>query len=118
MWQKLLFIFLIAISPICASAQTSRDIDTPKSDLNSKSSTKKTFTVPESSFRHRYDDYYDKLIDEYQERMIANAKKYEKIARISQKPQYSEHSYFGHKRKPKKRAVGKRKYCNECEIVH
>ena len=94
MWQKLLFIFLIALSPIYASAQTSRDIDTPKSDLNSKSSIKKEFIVPESSFRHRYDDYYDKLIVEYQERMAANVKKYKKIARISQKPQYSEHSYF------------------------
>lgn len=34
------------------------------------------------------------------------------------KPQYSDPSYFGHKRPPKKRPVGKRKFCKVCELVH
>jgi hypothetical protein len=33
-------------------------------------------------------------------------------------PQYADKMYFGHKRPPKKRPVGKRKLCKECGIVH
>jgi ABC-type oligopeptide transport system ATPase subunit len=67
---------------------------------------------------HPINLYYDHLIVEYQKRMKANVKKHKVIARKMKKPQYSDPSYFGHKRKPKKREVGKRKYCKECEIVH
>lgn len=56
--------------------------------------------------------------DEFQARMKSNAKEDRKLARKMQKPQYSDPSYFGHKRKPKKRPVGKRKLCKECSIVH
>jgi len=59
-----------------------------------------------------------KAIQEYQQRKKQNARKYNKIERIKDKPQYSDPSYFGHKRKPKKRPVGKRKFCKECGIVH
>lgn len=58
------------------------------------------------------------LVREYEERMEANAKRYEKEAKLAEKPQYSDFSYFGHKKKPKKRPVGKRKFCKECGIVH
>ncbi len=55
---------------------------------------------------------------EYRQRMIANAKKHTKEARLMQKPQYADPTYFGHKRKPKKRPAGKRRLCKECGIVH
>lgn len=58
------------------------------------------------------------LVQEYEERMEANAKRYKKEAKMAEKPQYSDKSYFGHKKKPKKRPVGKRKFCKECGIVH
>lgn len=58
------------------------------------------------------------LVKEYEERMEANAKRYKKEAKLAEKPQYSDPSYFGHKKKPKKRPVGKRKFCKECQIVH
>ena len=35
-----------------------------------------------------------------------------------EKPQYSNPSYFGHKRPPKKRPVGKQKFCKVCKIKH
>ena len=66
----------------------------------------------------KYGSLEAKAVQEYQQRMKANAKKYRKIERIKDKPQYSDPSYFGHKRKPKKRPVGKRKLCKECGIVH
>lgn len=58
------------------------------------------------------------LVKEYEDRMEANAKRYKKEAKLAEKPQYSDPSYFGHKKKPKKRPVGKRKFCKECQIVH
>lgn len=55
---------------------------------------------------------------EYDERMEANAKKHKKMAKEMEKPQYSDASYFGHKNKPKKHRVGKKKFCKECGMVH
>lgn len=67
---------------------------------------------------HPYDWYFDQKVKEYEERMEAKAKEYKKLAKLMEKPQYSDPSYFGHKHKPKKRKPGKRKFCRECEIVH
>lgn len=61
---------------------------------------------------------FDQKIEEYEQRMVANAKRYKKMEKEMEKPQYSDPAYFGHKRKPKKRPIGKRKYCKECGIVH
>jgi hypothetical protein len=55
---------------------------------------------------------------EFEERMEANAKRYKKEAKLAEKPQYSDPSYFGHKKKPKKRPLKRRKLCKECGIVH
>ena len=60
----------------------------------------------------------DDLKQEAKDRMIANAKKYEKMAKEMEKPQYSDPSYFGHKNPPKKRKPGKKKFCKECRIRH
>jgi uncharacterized protein YjcR len=60
----------------------------------------------------------DDLKREQKERMIANVKKYEKMAKEMEKPQYSDPSYFGHKNPPKKRKPGKKKFCKECRIRH
>lgn len=54
----------------------------------------------------------------YEQQKKANAKKYAQMAKDAKKPQYSDPTYFGHKKKPKKRPVGKRKFCHECGIVH
>lgn len=58
------------------------------------------------------------LVKEAEERQEANAKRRMKEAKMAEDPQYSDPSYFGHKKKPKKRPVGKRKLCKECGIVH
>lgn len=60
----------------------------------------------------------DQKVEEYEERMKDNEKKYKKMERMMKKPQYSDPSYFGHKKKPKKRPPGKKKFCKECGIKH
>ena len=104
-----------------AMAQNSVDIksvDSNQLEVKSTYSKSKVKSKSKPKSKHRYDDYYDKKIGEYEDRMKSNVKKYKKQARLMKKPQYSDPSYFGHKRKPKKRAPGKRKLCKECEIVH
>lgn len=61
---------------------------------------------------------YDQKVEEYQKRMEANEKKYKKMAKEMKKPQYSDPAYFGHKKKPKKRPAGKKKFCKECGMYH
>ncbi len=68
-----------------------------------------------------YDSYtmtMEKKVEEFNDRMESNIKARKKQARQMEKPQYSDPSYFGHKRKPKIRKVKNRKHCKECGIVH
>lgn len=62
--------------------------------------------------------YQADKIREYEERREDNAKRYKKMAKQMAKPQYSDPSYFGHKKPPKKRSPGKRKPCKRCGMVH
>ena len=55
-------------------------------------------------------DYYD--------RVEAFAKTQRKNEKMMMRPQYSDPSYFGHKRPPKKRPPHKMKFCKECGIRH
>ena len=70
------------------------------------------------SARGVYNRRMDKKIKEFDQRMQANAKERRKKEIKMLKPQYSDPSYFGHKKKPKKRKAGKRKFCKECGINH
>lgn len=60
----------------------------------------------------------DAAMVRYEQQKKANAKKYAQMEKDMKKPQYSDPSYFGHKKKPKKRPPGKRKFCQECGITH
>ena len=55
---------------------------------------------------------------EYYERVEAFVKTRRKNERMLMTPQYSNPSYFGHKRPPKKRPANKMKFCKECGIRH
>lgn len=57
-------------------------------------------------------------VAEFRERMLQNARKRAKEAKLSEKPQYSDPLYFGHKKPPKKRKNGKKKFCKECGLRH
>ena len=56
--------------------------------------------------------------DKFYDRVEQVAKDNRKAEKELQKPQYSDPSYFGHKRPPKRRPAGKLKYCKECGIRH
>ena len=56
--------------------------------------------------------------EDFYKRMELVAKQKRKAEKEMMKPQYSDPSYFGHKRKPKKHSRKKMKYCRECGIRH
>ena len=62
------------------------------------------------------------LEEDYKHRVKKQAKFAKRIAkkasRKKNKKYYNDPSYFGHKRKPKRRPIGKKKLCKECGIVH
>lgn len=116
--MKYLFASIILLSSWCLMAQettlgiSEKQPDAPvvKREI-SKRQYKKTF-------RYKFYKHHEDLIDDFHDRQKAVAKREKKWERISKKPQYSDPSYFGHKRKPKIHAVSKRKLCKECNIVH
>lgn len=55
---------------------------------------------------------------EYVTRMIKLVKEKKKVARMMEKPQYSDPMYFGHKRPPKKHKPSRMTFCKECGIRH
>lgn len=55
---------------------------------------------------------------DYYERVEDFAKTRRKNEKMLMTPQYSDPSYFGHKRPPKKRSPDKMKFCKECGIRH
>ena len=55
---------------------------------------------------------------EYYDRVEAFAKTRRKNEKMLMTPQYSDPSYFGHKRPPKRRPPDKMKFCKECGIRH
>ena len=75
-------------------------------------------SIKKGSSKNNLMHQLDQKVVEYHQRVRDAQKRYKKMARLSQKPQYSDPSYFGHKRKPKKRAPGKKKLCKECGILH
>lgn len=54
----------------------------------------------------------------YYERKAQVEKDNRKAEKEMMKPQYSDFSYFGHKRPPKRHKPGKLKYCKECGLKH
>ncbi|MGK7392585.1 MAG: hypothetical protein ACNS60_19685 [Candidatus Cyclobacteriaceae bacterium M2_1C_046] len=69
-------------------------------------------------FARLFNKELDNKVDEYHARMEQNAKRNKKMERKMDHPMYSDPSYFGHRKKPKIRPVGKKKFCKECGIKH
>lgn len=93
--------------------------ETPSEQPTSRNPTysKKEYSAPKASRKSSKGPTYG-LEEEYYERMAALEKTRKKNERLSEKPQYSDPLYFGHKRPPKKRKASKMKFCKECGIRH
>lgn len=61
---------------------------------------------------------YGTAVEEYEKRAKEVAKAKRKKNKDMKKPQYSNPTYFGHKKPPIKNPPGKKKYCEECGMWH
>lgn len=113
--------FLVGFWMSHTNAQTTRDVEAKPSAPVYQASPRKGNTTLAKLFSKKKENSrklpYEQR-EEFEARMKAVVKQKAKEARLAKKPQYSNKSYFGHKRKPKKRPVGKKKYCEICEFAH
>lgn len=109
------FILLSLAGVSEANAQSTREVETRAEfgTYNSKASKKKKGKKSDLKLKT-----YAETQAEFQQRMKKVAKEHRKRDKEMKKPQYSDPTYFGHKKPPKIRPVGKRKMCKECGIVH
>lgn len=121
-WMKYLFVLLFVTFALSfAHGQTGRKNETTTREP-AVIETQKNNSLKKSTAKNKKQEIKigqgDLKVIEFHKRMEANAKKYRKMEKEMKKPQYSDPSYFGHKKKPKKRPPGKKKYCKECGMIH
>ncbi len=122
--KNLKYNFIIILLVVSSSVALAQSRDTSRKKKSAEYDRGATYEIETSKnkkkrkAKYSLADQYDKKVEEFYERMETNAKKHQKIAKEMEKPQYSDPSYFGHKRKPKKRPPGKKKFCKECGMYH
>jgi hypothetical protein len=94
-----------------SSAQTSQPTSLNPSTPEKKYGPKKTKKGKLAQPTYGSEEAYFKRMEELQKTRRKNEK-------MLDKPQYSDPSYFGHKRPPKKRPPHKMKFCKECGLRH
>lgn len=115
---SLLFLTAVAVNAQDSRSGNSEAIfgENPSGESEKKSKVKGS--KRKSSAKNSFNKNLDKKVEETEKRLKKNRKKNRKRAKEMEKPQYSDPSYFGHKKKPKKRPPGKQKFCKECGIKH
>ena len=117
--QLLLFVLIASCTTLFAqSKKNSRSNNNDQYDRGATYEIKSSKKSKKKKAKYSLAGQYDQKVEEYHKRMEANEKKYKKMAKEMEKPQYSDPSYFGHKKKPKKRPPGKKKFCKECGMYH
>ena len=121
--MKFSFLFIAFLLACSISFAQSAENNSSKKNSNVDIDRGATYGTQKTKAKKKKSKYtisgeYDKKIEEYEKRMVANSKRYAKMEKEMKKPQYSDPTYFGHKKKPKKRPPGKKKLCKECMLVH
>lgn len=120
------FLFLFAAAPD-VNGQSSSSSLAPAEKQNLSATTtvnspkKKTaFFAPKKSkaFKQKRGNVKHTAQYEFYERVERAAREKQKIMKILARKQYSDPSYFGHKKKPKRRPPHKMRLCDECQIRH
>lgn len=121
--MKKLFLFLLAAVAVsfgyAQNSETNREFPSSREPAVTRRAEKKS-SKGFLFFKKRSSpvDQYEAKVDEFYQRMEDAAKRYEKMEKEMSKPQYSDPLYFGHKKPPKKRPPGKKKFCSVCKITH
>lgn len=118
--RKILLAVLAIVLFSSANAQSTRDVGANPPPPVYQASKKKTGSFFTRIFGKKQQPKKgpQETQEEFEARMRAVAKQKSKEARLASKPEYSNKFYFGHKRPPKKRKPGKKKWCKICEFAH
>lgn len=116
----MLALCLLGIS-VVGFGQTTRDVKAPKVPEAKYQSSKKEkkgfhpfrFLSKKKGRKTGFEESED-----FHNRVKENLRKHNKEERKMQTKQYTDPTYFGHKRSPKKRKLGKKKFCKECGMYH
>jgi hypothetical protein len=99
-------------------AQNTRSTDTPKPPQPTYQASKKEKKGVLSFLKRGERKQGKNEVEEFRSRLEKVYKEKAKEEKLADKPRYKDPTYFGHKKKPKKRPVGKQKFCKTCKIKH
>lgn len=100
------------------AAQNTRSTEAPKPPRPTYQSSKKDKKGVFAFLKKNEKKQGKDEVAEFRSRLQKVYKQKAKEERLADKPRYKDPSYFGHKKKPKKRPVGKQKFCKVCKIKH
>ncbi|MEM6830657.1 MAG: hypothetical protein AAF551_09060 [Bacteroidota bacterium] len=116
--MKLLLTGVIFFMVLGVSAQNTRSANAPVSPKPVYQSVKKEKKGMLGAFKKKRSSAKSNEVAEFRARLQKVYKQKAKEAKLADKKRYKDPTYFGHKRKPKKRPVGKQKFCKICRIKH
>ncbi|MFZ9046857.1 MAG: hypothetical protein ACO2ZZ_13445 [Cyclobacteriaceae bacterium] len=113
---RIVFLGFLMLAAFSLKSQSTRDVGPPKPPPPQYQSNKKMnkgFTLS------RFFKKKEKTeVEEFRERVSESYKARAKLEKKSDKPQFKDPTYFGHKKPPKKRPPGRQKFCKECGMKH
>ncbi|MEO9485337.1 MAG: hypothetical protein ABJG47_17900 [Ekhidna sp.] len=119
-----LIIFVVCLFATDVTGQNTRSTETPKPPQPQYQAAKKekksflSFLKKKDKKPNPFYSTKEEEVTAFRKKMKAVSKKKAKEEKLAKKPEYSDPSYFGHKRPPKKRPVGKQKFCKVCKMKH
>ncbi|WP_421762776.1 hypothetical protein [Ekhidna sp.] len=120
--RRILFYSLILCLTHVCLAQNTRSATTPKPPKPQyqafKKEKKSFFAFLKKKEKGVSQKTNQEEVAEFRSRIKKVYRKKAKEEKRASKPQYADHSYFGHKRPPKKRPPGKQKFCKTCKMKH
>lgn len=115
--NKIIVILICMCGSMATYAQNTRNVEAPKPPTPTYQNVKK-----EKNFlnflKNKKNRPKSREVAEFRDRMRDVYKQRKKREKLADKKRYKDPTYFGHKRKPKKRPPGKQKFCKVCGIKH
>ena len=118
MVKKHFSIIIVSLTLSFFSCQKQTVVSSPRYDSGGAYTRTNSSPSYGKSNKGSYSVQAGKAKEEYEKRMIQVAKAKAKKNKEMKKPQYSDKTYFGHKKPPIKNPPGEKKYCKECSMWH